>query len=118
MEEKDADLYNAYVEPFSPTGSTDKNLCASLSNAISLVNRYCAKLPSDTFTKLTPIWSMSKSILDDGTTLYSCTVRLPINSPVKQSITVIFSFEFNFNMFLTMLLAVVVCICNSFYNMS
>lgn len=85
-EEKEADLYNSFVKPYSPTGSTDKSSCASLSNAIALVNRYCAKLPSDTFTKLTPLYSMQQSMADDGTKLYTCTLRLPINSPVKQNI--------------------------------
>lgn len=86
-EEKDADLYNLAVETFSPSGSMEKNCCASLANAISLVNRYCAKLPSDTFTKLTPLYTINQSLAKDGTTLYSCTLRLPINSPVKQNIT-------------------------------
>ncbi|KAK3931803.1 Endoribonuclease Dcr-1 [Frankliniella fusca] len=85
-EEREADLYNCFVKPYSPTGSTDKSSCASLSNAIALVNRYCAKLPSDTFTKLTPSYSMQQSVADDGTKLYSCSLRLPINSPVKQNI--------------------------------
>lgn len=88
-EEEEADLYNSVVEPFSPSGSPEKSSCASLSNAISLVNRYCAKLPSDTFTKLTPLCTINERLAEDGTKLYSCTVRLPINSPVKQTITVI-----------------------------
>lgn len=90
-EEKEADLYNLVVETFSPSGSAEKSSCASLANAISLVNRYCAKLPSDTFTKLTPLYTLNQSYANDGTTLYSCTLRLPINSPVKQNITVILS---------------------------
>lgn len=89
LDEREADLYNDAVESFSPSGSTEKTLCASLSNAISLINRYCAKLPSDTFTKLTPLYSMNQCIAEDGTQLYACSLRLPINSPVKQTIMVI-----------------------------
>ncbi|KAJ1531645.1 hypothetical protein ONE63_000316 [Megalurothrips usitatus] len=82
-EEKDADLYTSVVPPYCPS---EKNVSATLSNAIALVNRYCAKLPSDTFTKLTPLYCLSQSAAEDGTPLYSCTLRLPINSPVKQNI--------------------------------
>lgn len=87
-EEKEADLYNAVVPSFTPSGSGEKIASATLSNAISIVNRYCAKLPSDTFTKLTPLYTINKIVAEDGTPLYNCIVRLPINSPVKQSIKV------------------------------
>ncbi|KAF4526429.1 hypothetical protein B566_EDAN015061 [Ephemera danica] len=42
---------------------------------------YCAKLPSDTFTRLTPLWHYEK--IGD---LVRCCVRLPINSPLKREI--------------------------------
>lgn len=51
---------------------------AKLSNAIAIVNRYCARLPSDTFTRLVPLWSIQS--VDEK---HSCCLRLPINSPVK-----------------------------------
>ncbi|KAG8223500.1 hypothetical protein J437_LFUL004968 [Ladona fulva] len=47
---------------------------------------YCAKLPSDTFTRLTPLWSLRKVKGADGDLSYICALRLPINSPVKQDI--------------------------------
>jgi hypothetical protein len=50
--------------------------------------RYCAKLPSDTFTRLTPLWNVEVVNNDNGQVSYMCTVRLPINSPVKQDIAV------------------------------
>ena len=53
----------------------------SLKNAILLLNRYCAKLPSDTFTRLTPINSVLK--YNDE---YVCIIQLPINCPLKEII--------------------------------
>ena len=53
------------------------------------VFRYCAKLPSDTFTHLVPDWSIAEVTSRDGTEVkYTCTLQLPINSPVKKPITV------------------------------
>jgi len=49
--------------------------------------RYCAKLPSDTFTRLTPEWSIEMVNIDDRV-MYTCSLRLPINSPLKYVITV------------------------------
>lgn len=50
-------------------------------------SRYCAKLPSDTFTRLTPEWSVQ--LLDGQSPMtYTCSLRLPINSPVKYVISV------------------------------
>ena len=71
---------------------------ANLLNAVAVVNRYCARLPSDTFTRLTPVWWMTISNAADDEDdqkhfsetekRYSCTLRLPINSPVKWPIPV------------------------------
>lgn len=77
-EEIEADSY--ICEPYQPlpeTGSPNVNLA----NSIPLINRYCAKLPSDTFTRLTPIWEVTQQ--NDK---YICSMRLPINSPVKQTV--------------------------------
>jgi len=49
--------------------------------------RYCAKLPSDTFTRLTPEWSIETVNINDKV-MYTCSLRLPINSPLKYVITV------------------------------
>ncbi|PIO56807.1 double stranded RNA binding domain protein, partial [Teladorsagia circumcincta] len=57
----------------------------SLSSAIGLVNRYCAKLPSDIFTRLVP-QSRLTTVNFLGKTLYKAELLLPINSPVKQPI--------------------------------
>ncbi|KAL7053794.1 hypothetical protein AAHC03_026811 [Spirometra sp. Aus1] len=77
------------------------------SKAISLINQYCARLPSDFLTSLTPRWRLLEAkaneidftLLEDtkscgqdadkttfgadknSVTLYQCSLRLPINSP-------------------------------------
>ncbi|KAG6460082.1 hypothetical protein O3G_MSEX011760 [Manduca sexta] len=71
---------------------SDAEVVASvdLNTAIALINRYCGKLPSDTFTRLAPQWWMETVQLPDesGThrTAYICTLRLPLNCPVKYNI--------------------------------
>ncbi|KAH3846058.1 hypothetical protein DPMN_088351, partial [Dreissena polymorpha] len=75
---------DSHIKPFFPqTG--DSKICASEDNAIMLVNRYCAKLPSDAFTHLTPRCNIHK-VKEGDSTLYVAMLRLPINSPIKQEI--------------------------------
>ncbi|CAG4974461.1 unnamed protein product [Colias eurytheme] len=60
-----------------------------LNSAIALINRYCGKLPSDTFTRLAPQWWMEQVRLPAGDgvqTAYICTLRMPLNCPVKYNI--------------------------------
>jgi len=56
--------------------------------------RYCAKLPSDTFTHLTPKCRIEVVPGDNGQddTFYQAVIRLPINSPIKYPIVVSESF--------------------------
>lgn len=94
-----ADLYTHLIKPYQPIKSIDPNTSfVSLATAVVLVNKYCAKLPSDTFTKLTPLWRCCKTFRGNQP-YYQYTVRLPINSPVKQDIYVsihrIFIVKFN-----------------------
>lgn len=79
-----AEKFTSLIKPHKPLNSTD-GVSVNLSTAISLVNKYCAKLPSDTFTKLTPIWRCCKTVRN-GFTLFQYTLRLPINSPMKHDI--------------------------------
>lgn len=80
-EELIADAYTSICPAYKPL--SDPNApSVTLSNAIALVNRYCAKLPSDTFTRLAPLWQITEE-----TDRFVCSIRLPINSPVKQTIT-------------------------------
>ncbi|PIK55401.1 Dicer [Apostichopus japonicus] len=59
----------------------------TMSGAITLVNRYCAKLPSDSFTHLTPTWQITCVNEDNGKEgRYLCTLHLPINSPLRDPI--------------------------------
>ncbi|CAI9730629.1 endoribonuclease Dicer-like [Octopus vulgaris] len=57
----------------------------TLFSAISIVNRYCAKLPSDAFTHLTPKCTVEKVNVNNETH-YVATLKLPINSPVKKDV--------------------------------
>jgi len=59
--------------------------------------RYCAKLPSDTFTRLTPEWRIETVNIHD-IVMYICFLRLPINSPLKYVITVnIYTYMYKYN---------------------
>ncbi|XP_015125778.1 endoribonuclease Dcr-1 [Diachasma alloeum] len=84
-DESEADKYSSMIPCYQPLKSENGPL-VTFNSAISLVNRYCAKLPSDTFTRLTPEWSIIELKLKEGT-MYSCSLRLPINSPLKYVIT-------------------------------
>uniref|UniRef100_A0A182RPL1 ribonuclease III n=1 Tax=Anopheles funestus TaxID=62324 RepID=A0A182RPL1_ANOFN len=87
---KHAECFNHCLEVYRP-GIDNPSIvgppCASLwlGNAVQTLNKYCAKLPSDTFTKLTPIWRCATTVRK-GRTLYQYTIRLPINSPWKEDI--------------------------------
>ncbi|OAD58870.1 Endoribonuclease Dicer [Eufriesea mexicana] len=80
-EENEADLYAGMIPHYKPLDGDDTPK-VTFNSAISLVNRYCAKLPSDIFTRLTPEWVIHKMNIDN-TLMYICSLRLPINSPVK-----------------------------------
>lgn len=79
-EEALANHISSFCVPYQPL-KEEGSPSVSLSTAIALINRYCAKLPSDTFTRLTPIWQEEEI---DGK--FICNLRLPINSPVKKTI--------------------------------
>ncbi|VVC87643.1 unnamed protein product, partial [Leptidea sinapis] len=75
----------------------DNNEVASvdLNSAIALINRYCGKLPSDTFTRLAPQWWLEQVRLPTATgprVAYICTLRLPLNCPVKYNIVTAWAF--------------------------
>ncbi|XP_039762549.1 endoribonuclease Dcr-1 isoform X2 [Pararge aegeria] len=76
---------------FSDSKKGDVNAASvDLNSAIALINRYCGKLPSDTFTRLAPQWWMEQVRLPDRDgemkTAYICTLRMPLNCPVKYNI--------------------------------
>lgn len=60
---------------------------ANTSICIAVINRYCSKLPSDSFTKLFPRWKLNEKIDEEtGYKLYQCELNLPINSPIRYEI--------------------------------
>ncbi|CAD6994431.1 unnamed protein product [Ceratitis capitata] len=80
-----ADYFNKCVKRYKPLEHLLTGASVDLTSAIALVNKYCSKLPSDTFTKLTALWRCSKSTRC-GVEVYQYTIRLPINSPLKYDI--------------------------------
>lgn len=85
------DLDPAYADSLRPAYKpleAEDAAKVTMSTAIALVNRYCAKLPSDTFTRLTPISSMAEVVTEGSSEdiLYRCSLRLPINSPLRRCI--------------------------------
>ncbi|XP_071644928.1 endoribonuclease Dicer-1 [Temnothorax longispinosus] len=84
-EENEADMYAAMIPHYKPLDGDDAPK-VTFNSAISLVNRYCAKLPSDTFTRLTPEWNIETVNVHDMV-MYICFLRLPINSPLKYVVT-------------------------------
>ncbi|XP_033733992.1 LOW QUALITY PROTEIN: endoribonuclease Dicer-like [Pecten maximus] len=79
-----ADLYHDILPPYKPSNE-EGGVQVTLTSAIALVNRYCAKLPSDAFTHLTPKCTIHLT-QKGGQTVYRATLRLPINSPLKEEI--------------------------------
>lgn len=70
--------------------TTNSSPQLTMENAISILNRYCLKLPSDTFTKLAPHYYLdSVSIPSDGlagSNKFQCRLYLPINSTFREEI--------------------------------
>ncbi|KAI5731860.1 hypothetical protein M8J77_017466 [Diaphorina citri] len=87
-EEIEADKFSLCVKPFCPQSDKEKEnlIQVTMDNAIFIVNRYCARLPSDIFTRLAPIITISE-IKEDDSIMFTCSIRLPINSPLKRSVT-------------------------------
>lgn len=71
---------------YPPYPNKNSKSPATIWRSIGIINKYCTKLPSDSFTKLSPDWHLNMSQGDNGSILYHYEVRLPINSPVRQSI--------------------------------
>ncbi|GIX71787.1 endoribonuclease Dicer [Caerostris extrusa] len=83
-EEISTHMADAAMPPYMPRGPNGPRI--TMSAAISLINRYCASLPSDMATKLVPQWTIA--IVDEESIQkeYECTLRMPINSPLRQTI--------------------------------
>lgn len=85
-----AEKFTSCLKPYQPLGGDPDKPSVNLSTAILLVNKYCAKLPSDTFTKLTALWRCART-QRNGIDFYQYTIRLPINSPLKRDILVCYN---------------------------
>lgn len=83
-EVESAEVYSNLVAPYKATQTSPCS--ATLLNSIHLINNYCAKLPSDTFTKLVPLVRYTQTRRHHGLILHQCTIRLPINSSLKSDI--------------------------------
>ena len=69
---------------FQPGGPKIPGAC--LATSLVHVNRYCARLPSDTFTRLTPLYKIT-SIETEGKKMgFLCAIQLPINSQLKSTV--------------------------------
>ncbi|KAI4495974.1 hypothetical protein M0802_008189 [Mischocyttarus mexicanus] len=84
-EEYEADMYADMIPHYQPDDTPGASR-VTFNSAISLINKYCAKLPSDTFTRLTPEWIVNP-VQKENSTYYTCSLRLPINSPLKYVVT-------------------------------
>uniref|UniRef100_A0A6P4EHJ9 ribonuclease III n=1 Tax=Drosophila rhopaloa TaxID=1041015 RepID=A0A6P4EHJ9_DRORH len=85
QEQREAERFSACLSAYRPKPQLLTGASVDLGTAIALVNKYCARLPSDTFTKLTALWRCTRSERA-GVTLFQYTLRLPINSPLKHDI--------------------------------
>jgi dsRNA-specific ribonuclease len=58
----------------------------SMNSAINLIGRYCSYLPQDNYCQFKPLYDIKSenfTKLDGRLNRYRCTVKLPINSPVR-----------------------------------
>ncbi|CAG2100109.1 unnamed protein product [Medioppia subpectinata] len=79
--EIDESFDDQLLEPYMPK-SEEGSARVTLNSAIAIINRYCLKLPSDSFTKLTPQYRIEE--LSNGR--FICRLRLPINSQIRHEI--------------------------------
>ncbi|XP_071079246.1 endoribonuclease Dicer-like isoform X2 [Haliotis cracherodii] len=83
-DEINPDTVVTMLPPYCPTDNPAAPK-VTMQTAIALVNRYCAKLPSDAFTHLTPHCSVAV-VPDMDTQMFVASLRLPVNSSIKQEI--------------------------------
>lgn len=77
-----ADKYfEIHPDALAPSCSTPSGATVTLSTAIALVNRYCARLPSDVFTRLA-VKTKTHRVIGG----YFSELLFPINSPIKEVI--------------------------------
>lgn len=86
LNQREMELLKEMEKDFPPyPPGRDSKSPATIHRSIGIINKYCTKLPSDSFTKLAPEYNVEAVDTDEGKQYY-CEVRLPINSPVRQAI--------------------------------
>ncbi|XP_070576462.1 endoribonuclease Dicer-like [Ptychodera flava] len=80
----DSHMADTLLPPYMPN-KEDGKARVTMTSSIPLINRYCAKLPSDAFTHLTPKCK-TEQIENTDSPLFKSTLYLPINSPLRQPI--------------------------------
>lgn len=80
--------YTALWEHTTTTSTSNTNLNTEnkLTTELTVPGRYCAKLPSDAFTHLTPQCRVCPSPSDPDQ--FVAYLRLPVNSPIKEEVKV------------------------------
>ncbi|XP_022096692.1 endoribonuclease Dicer-like [Acanthaster planci] len=84
-DETDLQEADSLCAPYRPNKAEDAGM-VTMTTAISLVNRYCSKLPSDTFTHLSPKCHTAPMHTGTGPVMYQSQIFLPINSPIRDPI--------------------------------
>lgn len=85
-ESEETALMGPLESAYEPYPSKNSKNPATIWRSIGIINKYCTKLPSDSFTKLSPEWCIKELNSTDNSIRYYCEIRLPINSPVRQTI--------------------------------
>uniref|UniRef100_A0A061QLI9 Putative dicer-2 n=1 Tax=Cupiennius salei TaxID=6928 RepID=A0A061QLI9_CUPSA len=74
-------MADSLIPPYMPYGESGPRI--TMISAISLINRYCASLPADMATKLTAKWSIREIDPENPVKEFECTLKMPINSPLR-----------------------------------
>lgn len=83
------DIDKAVEQKYNEKFQTPKGATVDYSSAAQLVNRYCMSLPSDMFTNPAVQWESFSDNLGNHTV----SVLLPIQSSLKEKITVSVTFQ-------------------------
>lgn len=84
-EQEETTLMEALEKDFEPYPSKSLKNPATIWRSVNIINKYCSKLPRDSFTKLLPEWEVH-TLANSNPQEFYCEIRLPINSPVRQKI--------------------------------
>ncbi|KAK2567376.1 Endoribonuclease Dicer [Acropora cervicornis] len=80
-EECDEAADTHFLPPFQPPNGGGARL--TMSSSISLLSRYCSKLPADRFTALKPVYKIQEL----GKDAFACKLEMPTTCPLRTTIT-------------------------------